>query len=75
MSYTLQGPFSTGGTCTAANLTAIDAGVGNVNGRVTTLEAKSTILTGTHNGVTFTLSAGTGAPGTLAANEIYIQLS
>lgn len=36
---------------------------------------KTIILMGTHNGVTFTLSAGNGAPGSLDTNEIYFQLT
>jgi hypothetical protein len=36
---------------------------------------KFLILTGTHNGVAFTLSAGNGAPGSLDTNEIYFQLT
>jgi hypothetical protein len=36
---------------------------------------KTIILTGTHNGVTFTISAGNGAPGSLDTNEIYFQLT
>lgn len=52
---------------TAVNLNVMDAGIATLD--------TTTPKLGTHNGVTFTLSAGTGAPSTLAANEIYIQLS
>lgn len=51
----------------AANLNTMDAGIATLD--------TTTPKVGTHNGVTFTISAGTGAPVSLAANEIYIQLS
>ncbi len=51
----------------ATNLNVMDAGIQTLD--------TTTPKVGPNSTVTYTISAGNGAPTTLAANEIYIQLT
>lgn len=77
MSYTRVNWVDSPSTATpidAANLNVMDAGVAANATAIANLNTNA-VQVGAHNATAFTLSAGSGVPATLAANEVYLQLS